>query len=67
MGKSLQKEDIVPDRADRTLFKLAPYLVVGGVLLVYIAVPFGPDAYFANFDGIFYALAVSSVWKPSAS
>jgi NADH-quinone oxidoreductase subunit H len=32
------------------------------VLLVYIAVPFGPDAYFANFDvGIFYALAVSSV------
>ena len=68
VGKSLQKEDIVPDRADRTLFKLAPYLVVGSVLLVYIAVPFGPDAYFANFDGgIFYALAVSSVWKPSAS
>jgi NADH-quinone oxidoreductase subunit H len=62
VGKSLQKEDIVPDRADRRLFKLAPYLVVGTVLLVYIAVPFGPDAYFANFDaGIFYALAVSSV------
>ena len=62
VGKSLQKEDIVPDRADRRLFKLAPYLVVGTVLLVYIAVPFGPDAYFANFDGgIFYALAVSSI------
>ena len=62
VGKSLQKEDIVPDRADRRLFKLAPYLVVGTVLLVYVAVPFGPDAYFANFDGgIFYALAVSSV------
>jgi NADH-quinone oxidoreductase subunit H len=62
VGKSLQKEDIVPDRADRRLFKLAPYLVVGTVLLVYVAVPFGPDAYFANLDGgIFYALAVSSI------
>jgi NADH-quinone oxidoreductase subunit H len=62
VGKSLQKEDIVPDRADRRLFKLAPYLVVGTVLLVYIAVPFGPDAFFADFDGgIFYALAVSSL------
>ena len=62
VGKFLQKEDIVPDRADARLFKMAPYLVVGTVLLVYIAIPFGPDAYFANFDGgIFYALAVSSI------
>ena len=62
VGKFLQKEDITPDRADRTLFKMAPYLVVGSVLLVYVAVPFGPDAWFANLDvGIFYALAVSSV------
>src|SRR6185295_4966619 len=30
--------------------------------LVYVVIPFGPDAYFANLDtGIFYALAVSSV------
>src|SRR5438132_4750612 len=62
VGKSLQKEDIFPERADRTLFALAPYLVVGAVLLVYVVVPFGPDAYFANLDtGIFYALAVSSI------
>lgn len=62
VGKSLQKEDIVPDAADRRLFKLAPYLVVGSVLLVYLAIPFGPDAYFANLDtGVFYALAVSSI------
>jgi NADH-quinone oxidoreductase subunit H len=62
VGKSLQKEDIVPERADPTLFKLAPYLVVGSVLLVYVAVPFGPDAWFADLDaGVFYALAVSSV------
>ncbi len=62
VGKFLQKEDIVPDRADKRLFKLAPYMVVGTVLLVYLVVPFGPDMRFANLDmGIFYALAVSSI------
>ncbi len=62
VGKFLQKEDIVPERADRTLFKIAPYLVVGTVLLVYLAVPFGPDLAFANLDGgVFYILAVSSI------
>jgi NADH-quinone oxidoreductase subunit H len=62
VGKFFQKEDIFPERADRHLFALAPYLVVGSVLLVYVVIPFGPDAYFANLDtGIFYALAVSSV------
>jgi len=62
VGKWLQKEDIVPERADRTLFKLAPYLVVATVLLVYAAVPFGPDAWFTDLDvGIFYILAVGSV------
>src|SRR4051794_24631512 len=62
VGKSLQKEDITPTLADEKLFKLAPYLIVASVLVVYVVVPFGPDAYFSNFDvGIFYALAVSSI------
>ncbi len=62
VGKFLQKEDIVPDRADRKLFKAAPYLVVGTVLLVYLAVPFGPDMWFADLEGgVFYILAVSSI------
>ena len=63
VGKFLQKEDIVPERAERRLFKLAPDLVVGTVLLVYLVVPFGPDLYFvSNVDaGVFYALAVSSI------
>jgi NADH-quinone oxidoreductase subunit H len=62
VGKFLQKEDIVPERADKRLFKLAPYLVVGTVLLVYLAVPFGPDAVFADLEGgVFYVLAVSSI------
>jgi NADH-quinone oxidoreductase subunit H len=65
VGKSLQKEDVVPDRADKTLFKLAPYLVVGAVLLTYIVVPFGPDMVFIDNEyfgtGIFFVMAVSSV------
>ncbi len=62
VGKWLQKEDITPERADRVLFKMAPYLVVGTVLLTYMVVPFGPDLHLAKFDtGIFFALAVSSI------
>lgn len=62
VGKWLQKEDIIPEKADRFLFKIAPYLVVSTVLLTYIVVPFGPDLIFANHDtGIFFALAVSSI------
>ena len=65
VGKFLQKEDLVPERADRTLFKVAPYLVVGTVLLTYLVVPFGPDMVFIDNDvfgtGIFFALAVGSI------
>jgi NADH-quinone oxidoreductase subunit H len=62
VGKFIQKEDIVPERADRRLFAMAPYIVLVAVLLVYLAVPFGPDAWFADLDvGVFFALAVSSI------
>lgn len=64
VGKWLQKEDLVPERADRKLFKLAPYLVVSTVLLVYLVVPFGPDLHFVGprfSGGIFFALAVASI------
>lgn len=62
VGKWIQKEDIFPAKADRKLFAMAPYIVVASVLLVYVAVPFGPDAWFARLDtGIFYVLAVSSI------
>ena len=62
VGKFLQKEDIFPERADRRLFAMAPFVVIVSAFLVYVVVPFGPDAIFANLDtGIFFALAVSSV------
>jgi NADH-quinone oxidoreductase subunit H len=62
VGKWIQKEDIVPWRADRRLFAIAPYVVVATVFLILAAVPFGPDAWFTDLDvGIFYILAVSSI------
>ena len=62
VGKWIQKEDIVPWRADKRLFAMAPYVVVLSVFLILAAVPFGPDAWFTNLDvGIFYILAVSSI------
>jgi NADH-quinone oxidoreductase subunit H len=62
VGKFLQKEDLVPGRADRVVFKMAPIIVVVGPFLMYVAMPFGPDARFAVIPtGVFYVLAVSSV------
>jgi len=62
LGKSAQKEDIFPDKADRIVYAAAPYVVIVSSFLLVLVVPFGPDAYFVNFDtGIFFALAVSSL------
>jgi len=62
VGKWLQKEDILPARADKVIFRLAPLVVLASTFLLVVVVPFGPDAYFTNFEvGIFYALAVGSV------
>ena len=62
VGKFIQKEDISPTGADLRIFRMAPYVVVLTVFLIYVAVPFGPDAVFADFEvGVFYILAVSSI------
>jgi NADH-quinone oxidoreductase subunit H len=62
VGKWLQKEDLHPERADKFIFKIAPLIVLSSTFLLVAVVPFGPDAWFTNFEaGVFYALAVSSV------
>jgi NADH-quinone oxidoreductase subunit H len=62
VGKWLQKEDIAPENADVRIFKMAPIIVLVSTFLLVAAVPFGPDAYFTNFEvGVFYAMAVGSV------
>jgi NADH-quinone oxidoreductase subunit H len=62
VGKFLQKEDLYPDGADRRVFRMAPLVVVVSVFLLYLVIPFGPDAIFADYEtGVFFALAVSSI------
>jgi len=60
--KFLQKEDIIPDEADRRVFAAAPAVVVISTFLVFLVIPMGPDLVVKNLDvGVFYALAVSSL------
>lgn len=62
VGKSLQKEDIFPAKADRIVFALAPYIVLMSTFLLAVTIPFGPDMLFVDLDaGVFFALAVTSV------
>ncbi|CAB4794418.1 unannotated protein [freshwater metagenome] len=52
----------MPEKADHSIFKIAPLIVLASTFLLVAVVPFGPDAFFTNFEtGVFYALAVSSV------
>ncbi len=62
VGKWIQKEDLFPEGSDRRVFAYAPIVVVTSTFLIYVVVPFGPDAWFAQIPtGIYFALAVSSV------
>ncbi|MCT2592180.1 NADH-quinone oxidoreductase subunit NuoH [Streptomyces sp. N2-109] len=58
--KFAQKEDVVPDGADRRIFQLAPAVALLPYLLVLIVIPFGPDGGVGQeIDaGIFFVLAV---------
>jgi NADH-quinone oxidoreductase subunit H len=61
--KWLQKEDLVPDGADRVLFKAAPFIVLVSTFLLYTAVPAAPGAGVAAMvpGGVFFILAMSSL------
>lgn len=60
--KFMQKEDIMPDKADRKVFALAPIVVLMSTFLIYVVIPAGPDIYVRDLNvGVFYALAVSSL------
>jgi NADH-quinone oxidoreductase subunit H len=60
--KFLQKEDIFPERADRLVFSLAPFVIAVSAFLLYAVVPAGPRLVVENLNtGVFFAMAVSSI------
>jgi NADH-quinone oxidoreductase subunit H len=60
--KFFQKEDLIPQDADRPVFKLAPMLVLMSTVALLVVIPFGPDLVFQDLSiGVFYALAISSM------
>ena len=62
VGKWLQKEDLIPDAADKKLFKLPPFIILGSTFLMFVVIPAGPTAVVSSLPaGIFYVLAVSSL------
>jgi NADH-quinone oxidoreductase subunit H len=61
--KFAQKEDIVPEGADRRIFQLAPAIALLPYLIVLIAIPVGPNGFVGqSIDaGLFFVLAVMGV------
>lgn len=60
--KLLQKEDTIPAAADKTLFRLAPFLVFTGTYAGFAALPFSSAYIGSNINlGVFYIVAVSSI------
>ncbi len=60
--KTLFKEDVVPEDADRLLFNLAPILMVLPVFLVLAVIPFGVGTFVLDLNiGILFVIAVTSM------
>jgi NADH-quinone oxidoreductase subunit H len=60
--KLFTKEDWIPPFADKTVFILAPAVVVSAVLLSFAVVPFGPSLVVADLNiGVLFLLALSSL------
>jgi NADH-quinone oxidoreductase subunit H len=60
--KLMMKEDIVPERADRWVYNLAPLAFLVPCLLIFAAIPFAPGLGVADLNiGVLFFLAVSSL------
>ncbi len=60
--KAIQKEDLIPEHADRFLFKAAPYICIIGVFSCFAVIPFSGLFPLAGLNiGVYYILSISSL------
>jgi NADH-quinone oxidoreductase subunit H len=60
--KFIQKENVVPAEADRTIFSLAPAVAMVPYIAILVVLPFSDTLFALNLDvGIFFVMAMSSV------
>jgi NADH-quinone oxidoreductase subunit H len=60
--KMLTKEDIVPDKADKTLHMLAPLIVAFPALMLFAVLPFGPRIIGKDLNvGVLYLVALGAI------
>jgi NADH-quinone oxidoreductase subunit H len=60
--KMVTKEDIIPARADRPLFRAAPYIAIVPFVMAFAPIPWTGDVIFSNVGmGILFILAISAV------
>ncbi|VVB85275.1 F(420)H(2) dehydrogenase subunit H [uncultured archaeon] len=60
--KLIGKEDIIPAKADRWIFTLAPFIVFIPALLVFIPLPFGKSLIISDLRvGLLYIIAISAM------
>jgi NADH-quinone oxidoreductase subunit H len=60
--KLIGKEDIIPAKADRWVFTLAPFIIFIPALLIFIPLPFGESLILSDLNvGLLYIIAISAV------
>ena len=60
--KFILKEDIIPTKVDKTIFKLAPAFVLFSVFGLFVVVPISPTLVVVDLNlGVFYLLAISTL------
>ncbi len=61
-AKFLQKEDLVPAKADRRVFRAAPYVVMISSIGIFAVIPAGPDLVAVDLElGVYFVLAISAL------
>jgi len=60
--KVLTKESMTPDKADKTVFNLAPVIALAPALMVWAVLPFAKDLHFTDLNiGILYVVSISTL------